>query len=795
MDFDGDEDALAAYVDALIENNADSEGGAVEMLRDRTARELEDFLGQEGASLFALKLMGYLEGVRREKEREEREAKAKLQELEQRQGQEKGEKSAEGVKERVGDATADADKARMRAAEPLGAKKKIEAKATPKAAVKKVVEKRSKVKEREKEKTDKERERERERDVGRGGGKNSRGVDARDARSQPPPRQISGRRVERDERMERSSDIRSRLGERVTDLRAQIKTSGGGGKTDLRGQLMNRTGPMAVSVKRGRDDGERDRGHSQGRDWDMDRDKHGSGTGWDGGRGGGGHQGRNGHGRNDVRDDVMRDDVMRDERHGGRQNEQPPKKMVRRDEAGFGNGPQPQQGMMPVPTPEMMQQMHQQMMAGGMPPPGFPPPPPGMGFPPGMMPGNGAPPPFVAGGHSGFEGGGGRGRGAGAFAAGRGRGGRGGRGGQAGAPGNARGRMFNSILVVRNVPKEQLTISHISDFFKKFGQVTNISLLPSYNPDHAFVHFAERKEAQMAHDSVDAVMGNRHVRLFWAREQDVGSDDVLMTGKELAPTGPVSRRGNQYQKGAPIPAGPPVPAEDPEVVLQRKRKEIAAAREKQLSAKAEHVAEIARCIAETKAHFAKLGDGNCSTEDKKNLMAEIKSLQAKASESRAWIKAKEGPSKTSAAPIAKAPITRPRGGMSTDFRPKIVTITGATADGLTPETAVQIFYETTSAKIEGGNWILDFSSRRAAESATKAYRVLKKSFGPAATISLASTVKSSAATPALSAAAVPGGADVGATETVGEAMADADVSSGATDAKPDAVLMPATSAQ
>jgi hypothetical protein len=45
LNFDGDADALAAYVNALIENNRDAEGGEPELLRSRARQELEDFLG------------------------------------------------------------------------------------------------------------------------------------------------------------------------------------------------------------------------------------------------------------------------------------------------------------------------------------------------------------------------------------------------------------------------------------------------------------------------------------------------------------------------------------------------------------------------------------------------------------------------------------------------------------------------------------------------------------------------------------------------------------------------------
>mmetsp|Transcript_11815 Transcript_11815/g.21369 ORF Transcript_11815/g.21369 Transcript_11815/m.21369 type:complete len:203 (-) Transcript_11815:11-619(-) len=77
-------------------------------------------------------------------------------------------------------------------------------------------------------------------------------------------------------------------------------------------------------------------------------------------------------------------------------------------------------------------------------------------------------------------------------------------------------------LVVRNIPRNKLDIIVIGEWFKQFGTIINIQLLPGENPDHAQVEFSAREMAQAAMDSVDAVMGNRHVTLDWI-EHDLES--------------------------------------------------------------------------------------------------------------------------------------------------------------------------------------------------------------------------------------------------------------------------------
>ncbi|KIM34512.1 hypothetical protein M408DRAFT_325895 [Serendipita vermifera MAFF 305830] len=102
------------------------------------------------------------------------------------------------------------------------------------------------------------------------------------------------------------------------------------------------------------------------------------------------------------------------------------------------------------------------------------------------------------------------------------RGGRGfggGRGGRGGRP--ERVHRSNVVdpnaltLVVEKLPPEKTNISDLSNYFGKFGTVTNVGVDSRGN--RALVSFATHQEAHAAWKSEEAVFGNRFVVIFWHR--------------------------------------------------------------------------------------------------------------------------------------------------------------------------------------------------------------------------------------------------------------------------------------
>ncbi|KAI3784703.1 hypothetical protein L1987_43806 [Smallanthus sonchifolius] len=86
-------------------------------------------------------------------------------------------------------------------------------------------------------------------------------------------------------------------------------------------------------------------------------------------------------------------------------------------------------------------------------------------------------------------------------------------------------------LFVNGIPhqnnKKELLLSH----FKKFGEVTNISI--PLNSERAFVQFSKREEAEAALMAPDAIMGNRFIKLWWAN-RDIIHDIQTVSGHHMS---------------------------------------------------------------------------------------------------------------------------------------------------------------------------------------------------------------------------------------------------------------------
>jgi hypothetical protein len=347
------------------------------------------------------------------------------------------------------------------------------------------------------------------------------------------------------------------------------------------------------------------------------------------------------------------------------------------------------------------------------------------------------------------------------------------------------GRILNSVLVLRNVPAEKLTLGSINEYFQQFGKVLNIQIRPAVNPDHAFVEFSQRSEGQAAFDSVEALMGNRHVRAYWARESDYQLDGIPLAGVEFAPSSAVRKpflgqssqqqppqqqsyqqhqqasqqQQKSFQRQQPVrPPAAPTVEEDPTVVMLKKREMIAAAKLEQAKAKTQRAAEHSALLDKQKALFAKLNEG-CTPDEKKTIFMEIKAVAKSAEELLKVIKIKDvvatappvnpvpaavsGAIDCTATPPATAGRSGAsprvgRGPMQADFRPKMVEIRGATAEGLNEQSILLKFRDMESAKLVDDIWVLDFKSRYAAEAAIRdAVAVLDRGFGEGATIAIA----------------------------------------------------------
>lgn len=683
--FEGDADALAAYVDALAENNTEHENGDLATLKAEASAELADFLGPEGAVTFVADLVTHIAKTRGVSLGADTTSPAPAPTAtpaaaQQAAGPQEAAASKQAAASNQAAAVNQAAALKQTAASKQAAVAKQTAAPAPPSG-----RERSRL-DRERERPPRSRGRERERDRERVRDRSrerERGRDRdRDRDSRPSARSGRPRDTERPSVMDRlASDARDR--DRIPSSRR-----GAGAPIDLREQLNRR------------------------------RNASGAGTSPPG------PQKR-------PRDDSARMTT--------------PQKQPRFEK---GRLQQPQASALPslpgvpiVPGVPNVPSVPNVPTAPGV--PGVPPPPPGAppGFPFGILPPQmmmamsnaatgrpGAPPPdpallamFAAAAV----------RGASAQNS-RGRGGRGGRPERNGTTnGGSSHRGTSSTLVVRNVPEDKLNFGDLNNYFQKFGSLSNIRLLP---PGRAFLEFANRREAQAAMSSVDAVFGNRHVKLNWAREQDLseGAPVGRNSGRHSKNNGQSVRGGAETNGSGPAPG----PTEDPEAQLKRKRQEIQLARAEEERKKEERKSAFEAALAERTNLLKTLNDeaSSLSMKDKVKILNRMKAISAVLTEDPAKPSAKPAPpaEKPEQDRAWKRQRVFPKHKSYTlDNRPKIVRIAGA-KEGISPDAAAAIFRDTERAEMHEGSWILHFSTRAAAESALRAVFVLKRGFGPAA---------------------------------------------------------------
>ncbi|RXK40776.1 hypothetical protein M231_02029 [Tremella mesenterica] len=73
----------------------------------------------------------------------------------------------------------------------------------------------------------------------------------------------------------------------------------------------------------------------------------------------------------------------------------------------------------------------------------------------------------------------------------------------------------STTLLVSDIPRNNLSIPVIRDYFRQFGEITNVAL--EGKSSRALVSFASNAEAYKAWRSDEAVFGSRHVRVLWHR--------------------------------------------------------------------------------------------------------------------------------------------------------------------------------------------------------------------------------------------------------------------------------------
>ena len=689
LEFEGDADALGMYVDALAESNVEHDNGDLSKLREEASRELVDFLGSPGSKAFVNELVAHLERQRVKERAKEAAQKPPPPSPPQVKPEPKQE---------------DTPAAPPAAPAPAPAHVKSEQRAV------------------RIERND--RNLNRNERVERGGRNERRDRGDRNERHERSERHDRHDRHERNDRNERV-DRNDRSGRR---RKRRSRSAGSRGSQERNGPRNERPNvmdrlrePLGDRKRRGRSrsrsvepqkppgrDRMRDRQFGRGerdRRERVERDR-------------AEFERPRGQRPMDLRDQLQGKRRVRDDGNPDREmrgsGPNPPLKRPRDDSRGdMGrgafkpnrgdsrrspeHGPSPQSQHAQPPGPPGFPFMHPQMLMAMGAQPGGPPPDPALFASMFAAHAQSMQPPA--------------------------RGGMGGRRGRGGRreQNDRPTQLAKSTLFVANVPEDKCNFGDLNNYFSKFGSLSNIRLLPS---NRALLEFSTRQQAQAALNSVDAVFGNRHVKVTWARENEGGDDGGR--GRRGAVNG-ASHQENERP--------PEEETEDPEAELQRKRQEIKEARAAEMKQKVERRAAYDGAINEQKELFRKLESGGMNVEQKKGLLKRLQELSgviAKVDEA------------TKKRPVsAPVPATHPwkrqrtlpkRGGgsYSLDNRPKVIRILGANA-GISPDAAAAIFRDTQRAELHGSAWILHFSTRAAAESAIRAVRVLKRGFGLGAT--------------------------------------------------------------
>ncbi|ODN88089.1 hypothetical protein L198_06849 [Cryptococcus wingfieldii CBS 7118] len=114
-----------------------------------------------------------------------------------------------------------------------------------------------------------------------------------------------------------------------------------------------------------------------------------------------------------------------------------------------------------------------------------------------------------------------------------------------------------NTLVVSDIPRQNLTVPSIKDYFSKFGEVTNVAI--DAKSARALVSFTSNFEAYQAWKSDQAIFDNRHVKVLWHRPhpgQGAAGQKALEASRTLLENMKKIEAGEGGQKVPPKFSGP-----------------------------------------------------------------------------------------------------------------------------------------------------------------------------------------------------------------------------------------------
>ncbi|XP_054482068.1 RNA-binding protein 27 isoform X3 [Anoplopoma fimbria] len=113
----------------------------------------------------------------------------------------------------------------------------------------------------------------------------------------------------------------------------------------------------------------------------------------------------------------------------------------------------------------------------------------------------------------------------------------------------------NTKLEVRKIPRELNNITKLNEHFSKFGTIVNIQVVFGGDPEAALIQYTKNEEARRAISSIEAVLNNRFIRVYWHREPGTNATGLQQqeqsSGSQLAGSAPSQalQHGNMHKQG------------------------------------------------------------------------------------------------------------------------------------------------------------------------------------------------------------------------------------------------------
>ncbi|XP_023817902.1 RNA-binding protein 27 isoform X1 [Oryzias latipes] len=106
---------------------------------------------------------------------------------------------------------------------------------------------------------------------------------------------------------------------------------------------------------------------------------------------------------------------------------------------------------------------------------------------------------------------------------------------------------MNTKLEVRRIPPELNNITKLNEHFSKFGTIVNIQVVYGGDPRAALIQYTKNEEARRAISSIEAVLDNRFICVYWHREPDTNSAGLQQQEQSLGNQGPGATPGQGLQ--------------------------------------------------------------------------------------------------------------------------------------------------------------------------------------------------------------------------------------------------------